>query len=136
MAVRAKHFDYWISLDERGELTADGDPVTIEGDISAEHLLLTALARCSISSLEHFARQKDVEISRLGILVRDGDPPRRTRSATDSSASSASSTSGSAASLPTTSLRNLLESAEWGCFIGASLDPAPKYSWRVNGRDL
>ena len=33
-------------------------------------------------------------------------------------------------------LLNLLESAEWGCFIGASLDPAPKYSWRVNGRDL
>ena len=33
-------------------------------------------------------------------------------------------------------LRDLLASAEWGCFIGASLDPAPKYSWRVNGRDL
>ena len=63
MAVRAKHFDYWISLDERGELTADGDPVTIGGDVGAEHLLLTALARCSISSLEHFAGQKDLEVS-------------------------------------------------------------------------
>jgi hypothetical protein len=30
----------------------------------------------------------------------------------------------------------LLDSAEWGCFIGASLQPAPSYSWRVNGRDL
>jgi hypothetical protein len=33
-------------------------------------------------------------------------------------------------------LRTLLQSAEWGCFVGASLRPAPRYKWRVNGRDL
>jgi organic hydroperoxide reductase OsmC/OhrA len=33
-------------------------------------------------------------------------------------------------------LRALLESAEWGCFVSASLNPAPRYTWRVNGRDL
>jgi hypothetical protein len=37
---------------------------------------------------------------------------------------------------PEAELPPLLESAEWGCFIGASLKPAPRYQWRVNGRDL
>ena len=135
MAVRAKHFDYWISLDERGELTADGDPVTIGGDISAEHLLLTALARCSISSLDHFARQKDVDVTTSayasGTVTRREDQERYGFVSIECKLDVQL-----AGELTDDELRNLLESAEWGCFIGASLDPAPKYSWRVNGRDL
>ena len=135
MAVRAKHFDYWISLDERGELTADGDPVTVGGDISAEHLLLTALARCSISSLEHFARQKDVDVTASayasGTVTRREDQERYGFVSIECKLDVQL-----AGELADDELRNLLESAEWGCFIGASLDPAPKYSWRVNGRDL
>jgi organic hydroperoxide reductase OsmC/OhrA len=133
--VRAKHFDYWISLDERGGLTADGDPVTIGGDISAEHLLLTALARCSISSLEHFARQKDVDVTASayasGIVTRREDQERYGFVSIECKLDVQLE-----GELADDELRNLLESAEWGCFIGASLDPAPKYSWRVNGRDL
>jgi uncharacterized OsmC-like protein len=135
VAVRAKHFDYWISLDERGELTADGDPVTIGGDISAEHLLLTALARCSISSLEHFARQKDVDVTTSayasGTVTRREDQERYGFVSIECKLDVRLS-----GELDADELRNLLESAEWGCFIGASLDPAPKYSWRVDGRDL
>jgi organic hydroperoxide reductase OsmC/OhrA len=135
VAVRAKHFDYWISLDERGELTADGDPVTIGGDVSAEHLLLTALARCSISSLEHFARQKDVEVSASayasGTVTRREDEERYGFVSIECKLDVQLT-----GELADDELRNLLSSAEWGCFIGASLDPAPKYSWRVNGRDL
>jgi uncharacterized OsmC-like protein len=135
VAVRAKHFDYWISLDERGQLTADGDPVTIGGDVSAEHLLLTALARCSISSLEHFARQKDVDVTTSayasGTVTRREDQERYGFVSIECKLDVQL-----AGELADDELRNLLESAEWGCFIGASLDPAPKYSWRVNGRDL
>ena len=135
MAVRAKHFDYWISLDERGQLTADGDPVKIGGDVSAEHLLLTALARCSISSLEHFARQKDVEVSASayasGTVTRREDQERYGFVSFECKLDVQLT-----GELADEELRDLLASAEWGCFIGASLDPAPKYSWRVNGRDL
>jgi organic hydroperoxide reductase OsmC/OhrA len=135
VAVRAKHFDYWISLDERGQLTADGNPVTIGGDVGAEHLLLTALARCSISSLEHFARQKDVEVRASayasGTVTRREDQERYGFVSFECKLDVQLE-----GELADDELRNLLESAEWGCFIGASLDPAPKYSWRVNGRDL
>lgn len=135
MAVRAKHFDYWISLDEGGALSADGDPVTIEGEVGAEHLLLAALARCSISSLEHFARQKDVEARASayasGTVTRREEDDRygfvNIECKLDVQLDG---------ELPDDQLRALLESAEWGCFIGASLKPPPLYSWRVNGRDL
>jgi organic hydroperoxide reductase OsmC/OhrA len=135
VAVRAKHFDYWISLDERGGLSADGNPVTVGGDVGAEHLLLTALARCSISSLEHFAGQKDLEVSASayasGTVTRRDDEDRYGFVTIECKLDVQL-----AGELADDELRSLLESAEWGCFIGASLDPAPRYSWRVNGRDL
>jgi organic hydroperoxide reductase OsmC/OhrA len=135
VAVRAKHFDYWISLDERGALVADGHPVTIDGDVSAEHLLLAALARCSISSLEHFARLKDVEARSSayasGTVTRREENDRygfvNIECKLDVQLDPEP---------PDAELRELLASAEWGCFIGASLEPAPRYGWRVNGRDL
>jgi organic hydroperoxide reductase OsmC/OhrA len=135
VSVRAKHFDYWISLDEGGALSADGDPVTIEGEVGAEHLLLAALARCSISSLEHFARQKEVEVRASayasGTVTRREENDRygfvNIECKLDVQLDG---------ELADDQLRALLESAEWGCFIGASLKPAPRYSWRVNGRNL
>ena len=135
MALRAKHFEYWISLDEGGGLSADGDPITMDDDVSAEHLLLTALARCSLSSLEHFARQKGVEVTASayasGTVTRRADEDRYGFVSIECKLDVQLG-----GELPDDELRGLLESAEWGCFIGASLDPAPTYAWRVNGRDL
>jgi organic hydroperoxide reductase OsmC/OhrA len=135
VAVRAKHFDYWISLDEQETLSADGHPVKIEGEASAEHLLLAALARCSISSLEHFAGQKDIEVHVSAyasgtVTQRDADDRYGfvdLECKLDARIEPEP---------PDAELRQLLQSAEWGCFIGASLKPAPRYRWRVNGRDL
>ncbi len=135
MAVRAKHFDYWISLDEQERLSADGHPVKIEGEASAEHLLLAALARCSISSLEHFAGQKDIEVHVSAyasgtVTQRDADDRYGfvdLECKLDARIEPEP---------PEEELRRLLQSAEWGCFIGASLKPTPRYRWRVNGRDL
>jgi organic hydroperoxide reductase OsmC/OhrA len=134
MKVRAKHFDYWISLDD-GELSAEGHPVAVESDLSAEHLLLAALARCSISSLEHFARQKNLEVRAsayaAGTVTRRAEEDRYGFVSLECKLDVHIDPEPAEAEL-----RPLLESAEWGCFIGASLQPAPRYSWRVNGRDL
>ena len=135
MAVRAKHFEYWITHDEGGKLSADGRPTDIDEDVGAEHLLLAALARCSLSSLAYFARQKGVEARgstyASGTVTRRGEDDRyafteiecRIEVELDGELSDAD-------------LEQLLESAEWGCFVGASLRPAPRYKWRVNGRDV
>lgn len=135
MAIRAKHFEYWVTLDEGGAVSTDGHPVDLDVDVSAEHLLLTALARCSISSLAYFARQRDVTVSATayaaGTVTLRADDDRY--GFTDIECRLEVELEGE---LPDDELRPLLESAEWGCFVGASLEPAPRYRWRVNGRDL
>jgi organic hydroperoxide reductase OsmC/OhrA len=133
--IRAKHFDYWVAIDEAGAISADGNPIETGADISAEHLVLAGLARCSISSLAHFAGKRDISVSATAyasgtVTLRDEDDRYgftgfecRIDVELDRE-------------LPDAELRPLLESAEWGCFVGASLDPPPRYKWRVNGRDL
>ena len=135
MPVRAKHFEYWISLDEAGALTADGSPMTLGEEISAEHLLLAGLARCSISSLVYFARQKGVE-ARASALA-SGTVTRREEDDRYGFVSIECQMDVSLdGKLDGDELRALVTSAEWGCFVGASLNPAPSYTWRVNGSSL
>ncbi len=133
MTVRAKHFEYWITLDDSG-LSADGAPMTLE-TASAEHLLLAALARCSISSLEYFARQKNLEAHASayasGTVTRREEDDRYGFATIECRMDVELE-----GELDEAALRPLLESAEWGCFVGASLRPAPRYKWRVNGRNL
>jgi organic hydroperoxide reductase OsmC/OhrA len=133
VAVRAKHFDYWVTLDDEG-LSADGQPLELE-DAKAEHLLLAGLARCSLSSLHYFARQRNVDVEASayvsGTVTRREQDDRygftNIECRMDVQLQNGISDE---------DLRALFESAEWGCFVSASLDPAPRYSWRVNGRDL
>jgi organic hydroperoxide reductase OsmC/OhrA len=135
VAVRAKHFEYWITHDEGGKLSADGRPTDIDEDVGAEHLLLAALARCSLSSLAYFARQKGVEARgsayASGTVTRRGEDDRY--AFTEIECRIEVELDGE---LADADLEQLLESAEWGCFVGASLRPAPRYKWRVNGRDV
>jgi organic hydroperoxide reductase OsmC/OhrA len=135
VAVRAKHFDYWITLEEDGKLSADGEPVDLREEVSAEHLLLAALARCSLSSLSYFARQKGLQAHgsafASGTVTRRADDDRY--GFTNFECRMEIELEGE---IPDTELRPLLESAEWGCFVGASLNPAPRYQWRVNGRSV
>jgi organic hydroperoxide reductase OsmC/OhrA len=135
VAVRAKHFDYWITLEEDGKLSADGEPVDLREEVSAEHLLLAALARCSLSSLSYFARQKGLQAHgsafASGTVTRRADDDRY--GFTNFECRMEIELEGE---IPDAELRPLLESAEWGCFVGASLSPAPRYQWRVNGRSV
>jgi organic hydroperoxide reductase OsmC/OhrA len=133
LTVRAKHFEYWITLDDDG-LKADGQPMQL-ADASAEHLLLAGLARCSISSLAYFARQRDVEARASayasGTVTRRGEDDRY--GFTDIECRMEVELDGE---LDDAALRSLVQSAEWGCFVGASLHPAPRYRWRVNGQNV
>jgi organic hydroperoxide reductase OsmC/OhrA len=135
VAIRAKHFEYWVTLDEGGSVSTDGDPADLDAGINAEHLLLTALARCSISSLEYFARQRDLTVTASAyatgtVTLREGEDRY---GFTSIECRMDVRLDGE---LPDDELRPLLESAEWGCFVGASLEPSPRYRWRVNGRDV
>jgi len=124
----ARRLEYSVS--ERS-----GTPASAEPDWTAEHLLLAGLARCSLSSLEYYAKRVNVEVS--GSADADGVVTRRdsdgrfafveTRVALDVEVQPP---------LPGDELSKLLDSAEYGCFIGASLTATPSYEWRVNGEPV
>ena len=135
MAIRAKHFEYWVSLGDDGDVSTDGEPIQLGEDVTAEHLLLAGLARCSMQSLAYFARLQNVEVKASayasGTVTRRDEDDRY--GFTEIECRMEVELNGD---LDDDELRTLRESAEWGCFVGASLDPAPRYAWRVNGRDL
>jgi organic hydroperoxide reductase OsmC/OhrA len=120
-----KRFEYSVS-------EQSGTPAHAEPDWTAEHLVLSALARCSLTSLDYYATRASVAVS--GRADADGLVTRR-----DSDGRFAFVQTHVALDvdmeppLEGDELARLLQSAERGCFIGASLTATPRYEWRVNG---
>jgi organic hydroperoxide reductase OsmC/OhrA len=130
VATKAKEFRFAIDhgADYR---TEDGTPLGADVAWTPEHLLLAALVRCSIKSLDYHARRagNHVESSKgsaHALFTRresDGryaateidvqlDVELRTQPGEDE-------------------LKDLLAKAERDCFIGASLTAKPRYHWSV-----
>jgi uncharacterized OsmC-like protein len=133
VAVKAKTFAYSVTLDRAGRHAAEvGAPVEFGAEWSAEHLVLAGLAQCITTSLRHFARQRGAGV--VAAATASGTVTRRDDGrygfveidcALDVEIDPEPD-----------ALEELLDRAEWGCFIGASLVPKPTYRWRVNGRDV
>jgi organic hydroperoxide reductase OsmC/OhrA len=121
-----KRFEYSVS-------EHSGTPAHAEPEWTAEHLVLAGLARCSLTSLDYFGKRVNVAVS--GSADADGVVTRRESDrryafvelhvALDVEIEPA---------LEGDELTKLLDSAERGCFIGASLTAKPVYEWRVNGK--
>jgi organic hydroperoxide reductase OsmC/OhrA len=109
-----------------------GTPARTEPDWTAEHLLLAGLARCSLTSLEFYAKRANVSVS--GTAAADGVITRRE---SDGRFAFVETHVGLDVDVEPPidgeELSKLLASAERGCFIGASLTATPRYEWRVNG---
>ena len=135
MPTKVKRQEFAVELGESGRLAAEGcEPLELGETWTPEHLVLAALARCSLGSLRYHARRASVRLSgaasAAGAVSERADgswgfveieceldveidpPPARD------------------------DLLGLLERAERGCFIGASLTPRPLYRWTVNGADV
>jgi hypothetical protein len=128
--VRAKRFEYAASLDASGGILAEGGSrAELEEAWLPEHLVLVAVAQCTLASLRYYAKGSIVSGSAeaAGVVSRreDGlyafvevevlldvaiDPP-----------------------VADGELPGLLARAEHGCFIGNSLAVRPRLVWRVNG---
>jgi organic hydroperoxide reductase OsmC/OhrA len=112
-----------------------GTPAHAEPDWTAEHLLLAGLARCTLSSLDYYAKRVNVAASGTadadGVITRRDSDGRfafvETRVVLDVQVQPA---------LEGDKLSKLLDSAEYGCFIGASLTATPTYEWHVNGEQV
>jgi uncharacterized OsmC-like protein len=136
VAAVAKEFRYAIALERSGRATADGQaPVEDDPAWTPEHLLLAGLARCTLQSLRFHA-------DRLGVdfLASASASGRVTKREPDGRYAFVEIDVELDIELepvpPGEELAALIARAERDCFVGASLNPSPRYRWRVNGRDL
>ena len=138
VTVRPRTFAYAVTVDRDRAATSDRGGAVLADDESAwtpEHLLLTALARCVLTSLDHHAeragataastaaaagkvtrRETDERFAFVEIEVEctvELDPP-----------------------LDPDAARELVAKAERDCFVAASLVVGPRYRWTVGGKEL
>ena len=134
MTVAAKSFDYAVSLDETWDARSDRGGGVLAGADEAswtpEHLLLTGLARCTLTSLRYHCVRADVTLtssaSVRGTITR--------RESDGRFAFVEIVFQGDVAFSPKPdegAVAELLAKAERDCFVGASLTPAPTYRWNV-----
>ena len=120
-----KRFEYSASAAHEEQL----DP---ERAWSPEDLVLAGLVKCTLASLAFYSEREGIETGGSG--VADGVVTKRE---SDGRYAFVELFCGLDVKLEPQpeekKLGALLDSAEWGCFVGASLTVKPRYEWRVNG---
>ncbi len=120
-----RRFEYSVSVPGEAPLARDRE-------LSPEDLVLAGLVRCTLASLAFFAERQGVRATGSG--GADGLVAKREDDGRYAFVEVECGLDVELAPLPAgDALRKLLESAEWGCFVGASLTVTPRYEWRVNG---
>jgi organic hydroperoxide reductase OsmC/OhrA len=130
--ARAKVFEYSGALGRDGRaFDAAGSPLEIPASWTPEHLLLAAVARCTLKSLGFHARGAlRSAAANMSSSVTRTEPDGRyavVALAVDFDIELDPEPEGEA-------LGQLLARAERDCFVGNSLTAKPRYAWRVNGR--
>lgn len=124
-----------VAVERGGHATAgDEAPLELHDAWTPEHLVLLALARCSLASLHHHAGRLSLEVSAgaeaSGTIGKRGDGSwgfleidcRLVADVTPAPDGE--------------SLSVLVTRAERGCFVGGSLEPRPHYTWSINAEEL
>jgi organic hydroperoxide reductase OsmC/OhrA len=133
--IRARSFSFAVSVNRDGAATSErgGSPIPAEDAWTPEHLLLAALARCTLTSLRFHAHRDGIEVTGGAdaageVAVRETDGRFafvRIKVEVDVTLEPKPS-----------SVRELLAKAERDCFVGASLTAKPRYRWTVNGEAI
>lgn len=129
---RILEFDVAVDRDRTALSSRGGAAIPLDDGWSAEHLVLAALVRCTLTSLEHAARRADLDVAAEGrargtVTKRDADGLYafvEVESSFDVDVSPAPERA---------TLVELLDRTERGCFVGNSLTARPSYRWTVNG---
>jgi organic hydroperoxide reductase OsmC/OhrA len=138
VSVRARTFTYDVVLDDAWTAASPLGETTIrneEKEWSPEHLVLTGLCRCVLTSFRYHARRAGHEPVSSGkahaVITRREEDGRwamvETRLDLEVTLDPAP-----AADV----VRALIMKGERDCFIAASLTITPDYHWTVNGEDF
>jgi uncharacterized OsmC-like protein len=135
VATQPKTFSYAVSMDRDWTATSDegGQPLADDEAWSPEHLVLTGLARCTLTSLRYHARRIGVALA--GSAAATGEVAQRDKDGRYAFVQIKVDLDVALDPAPP-NVRELISKAERDCFVGASLTAKPRYRWTVNGAEL
>ena len=131
MASTAKEFRYAIALDRAGRLAADRKALLeLDPAWTPEHLVLAGLVRCTLQSLRFHADRGGIDF-----LASATASAKVTKRESDERYAFVEIDVELEVELDPKpepeALQKLLALAERDCFVGASLQPSPAYTWTV-----
>ena len=134
VASAAKRSEYAVTVERDGRVVSEGgEPLPVGEGWTPEHLVLAALARCTLTSLAYHAGRSSLELEAgadaTGVVGQRDDASWGFLEITCRLEVELGS------SPPEEELSDLIRRAERGCFVGASLAPKPDYRWVVNDRE-
>ena len=137
MATSARTYEFDVTIDaERGaESGLGGERILRRDEWWPEHLVLVALVRCTLASLDFHAERAAVQVTGSGrahgvVSKRETDGMYAFLEIESSLAVELSPAPGRP------EVEELIAKAERGCFVGNSLTAKPRYRWTVNGEEI
>ncbi|MBA3434571.1 MAG: OsmC family protein [Actinobacteria bacterium] len=131
---RVLEFDVSVDRDRTARSFRGGSPIPLEDAWSAEHLVLAALVRCTLTSLDYHLRRAGLTASGSG--QAHGVVTRRDADGLYGFVEIEARYDIELEHVPEQEIvAELVEKAERGCFVGNSLTPRPRYRWTVNGEE-
>jgi len=138
MAVaRARVFEYRVDTDPDWTARSDRGGLELPRDDAwtPEHLVLAALARCTLTSLEYHARRAG--LAATAAVTTRGVVTRRETDGQFAFVDISAKLELDVEPRPEPqALRDLVAKAERDCFVGASLTARPAYTWTIDGKEL
>jgi uncharacterized OsmC-like protein len=130
VATRAKELRYETRL-EGGVFHANGVELRPTEGFTAEDHVLAGLIFCSLASLRHAAGRAGIEVGATSGTAR-GRVTRREEDGRYAFVEVSVELSAALEPTPDEATRaELIERAERGCFVGASLTAKPAYTWTL-----
>ena len=137
MAVKPRVFEFEIHVDrDRTSRSAlGGSALEREEEWWPEHLVLAALVRCTLASMDHSARQAGLEVAGEGRA--HGTVTKRASDGLYAFVDIQSRLEIELDPPPEQSaVRELIANAERGCFVSNSMETRPRHHWTVNGEEV
>jgi organic hydroperoxide reductase OsmC/OhrA len=129
---RALSFDVSVDRDRTSWSGLGGEGIRMGDAWWAEHLLLSALARCTLTSFDYHAHRSDLtsagEAKARGLVTKRESDGRYAFVDVEVELEVELHPEPDEESV-----LELLSKAERDCFVGSSLTARPRYSWTVNG---
>jgi uncharacterized OsmC-like protein len=126
---KAKSFEHDVELRRDGRFAANGETVEVPENWTPEHSILAGLLDCSLTSLRYHALRYGISVDAEGSA--HGEITKRTDGRYGFVEIDVHFNVSLAPRPSEQEAGELFAKAERDCFVGASLTPAPTYTWNV-----